>query len=150
MLSNRLLFVLMLFFSCYSSFAQKEGCNYTLSGKVIDEHDKSPLLFATVYIQELDRGSVSDDRGNYTVENLCEGKYTIIVSHLGCDPITETIILTKSKKHNFYPEHHAEELKEFTFQEEARREETSVARKELSEQELNQSRGKSLGESLKI
>ncbi|MFB0924678.1 MAG: hypothetical protein QMB65_05285, partial [Vicingaceae bacterium] len=80
---------------------------------------------------------------------MCKGDYTIIVSHLGCDPITETITITKSKIHNFYPEHHAEELKEFTLQEEGYKEEKIVARKELSVKELNQSRGTSLGESLK-
>jgi iron complex outermembrane receptor protein len=149
MLSNKLLIVLVLFLSFYNCFAQNKTCNYTLSGKIIDEHDNSPLLFATVFIKELKKGSVSDDKGNYSIDNLCEGDYTIIVSHLGCDPITENITITKSKKHNFYPEHHAEELKEFTLQEEGYQEEETVARKELSVKELNQSRGKSLGESLK-
>jgi len=120
-----------------------------LSGKVIDEHDKTPLMFATVYIKELERGSVSDDKGNYKIENLCKGTYTLIVSHLGCDPITETITLTKSVEHHFYPEHHSEELKEFIIQEKGYEEEISVAKKELSVKELNQSRGESLGESLK-
>ena len=149
MLNCRLLFVLVLFCSTYNCFAQTSNCDYTLSGKVIDEHDKSPLMYATVYIKELERGSVSDDKGNYKVENLCKGTYTIIVSHLGCDPVTETITITKSIKHHFYPEHHAEALKEFTLQEDGYEEEVSVAKQELSEKELNQSRGESLGESLK-
>lgn len=149
MLSNKLLVVLVMFLSFYNCFAQNESCNFTLSGKIIDEHDKSPLLFATVFIKELERGSVSDDKGNYTIDNLCKGDYTIIVSHLGCEPITETITITKSKKHNFYPEHHSEELREFTLKEDGYKEEKTVARKELSVKELNQSRGKSLGESLK-
>ena len=95
---------MVLFLSTYNCFAQTTVCNFTLSGKVIDEHDKTPLMFATVYIKELERGSVSDDKGNYTIENLCKRTYTIIVSHLGCDPVTETITLTKSEKHHFYPE----------------------------------------------
>jgi iron complex outermembrane receptor protein len=149
MLNSKLLFVLVLFLSTYNCFTQTKVCNYTLSGKVIDEHDKTPLMFATVYIKELERGSVSDDKGNYKVENLCKGTYTIIVSHLGCDPISETITLTKSVKHHFYPEHHTEELKEFALEEKGYEEEISVAKKELSVKELNQSRGESLGESLK-
>jgi iron complex outermembrane receptor protein len=140
---------MVLFLSTYNCFAQTTVCNFTLSGKVIDEHDKTLLMFATVYIKELERGSVSDNKGNYTIENLCKGTYTIIVSHLGCDPVTETITLTKSEKHHFYPEHHTEDLKEFTLLEEGYEEEVSVAKKELSVKELNQSRGESLGESLK-
>lgn len=149
MLSNKLLLVLVLFLGTYNCFAQTTACNYTLSGKVIDEHDNSPLMFAAVYIKELERGAVSDDKGNYNIEKLCKGTYTIIVSHVGCDPVTETITLTKSLKYNFHPEHHTEELKEFTLREDAYEEEISVAKKELSTKELNQSRGESLGESLK-
>ncbi len=149
MLSNRLLFCLVLLLGCYNSFAQNNECNYSLSGKVLDEHDKSPLLYATVYIKELELGTLSDDKGNYRIDNLCKGSYSLIISHLGCEPVSETITITKSITHNFYPEHHAEELGEFTLKESGYKEETSVARKELSVQELNQSRGKSLGESLK-
>lgn len=139
---------MVLFLNVYNCFAQDAVCNYTLSGKILDEHDKTDLVFATVYIKELERGSVSDDKGNYRIDNLCKGTYTIVVSHLGCDPVTETIAITKNIKHNFYPEHHSEELKEFTLQETGYEEEISVAKKELSVKELNQSRGKSLGESL--
>jgi len=149
MLSNKLVFLLVLFLSCYNSFAQEKACNYTLSGKVLDDHDRSPLEFATVYIKELERGAVSDGKGNYTIDNLCKGTYTILISHLGCNPISETITIIKNRTHNFYPEHHTEELKEFTLQEDGYEEEVSVVKKELSVKELNQSRGKSLGESLK-
>ena len=149
MLIYRLLFVGVINFSTYNSFSQTTTCNYTLSGKVIDEHDQSSLEYATVYIKELERGAVSDEKGRYSIEKLCAGTYTVIVSHVGCEPVTEKITLTKSIKHNFYPEHHAEELKEFTLKEDGYEEEVSVAKKELSIKEMNQSRGKSLGESLK-
>ena len=149
MLKHKLLFVVVIFLSINICFAQTLECNYTLSGKVIDEHDQSPLLFATVFIKELERGSVSDDMGNYKIENLCKGTYTVVINHLGCEPIVEKIILTKSEEHHFYPEHHTEELREFTFREKEVQEENSIAKKELSVKELNQSRGESLGESLK-
>ena len=149
MLNKSLLFVLVLFLSVHSCLSQTTTCNYTFSGKVIDEHDKSPLVYATVYIKEIERGAISDDKGNYQIDSLCEGTYTILVNHLGCEPITKTITLTKSIKYNFYPEHHIEELKEFALQEDEQKEEITVAKKELSAKELNQSRGESLGESLK-
>lgn len=150
MLIYRLLIVGVIFFSTYNCFSQTESaCNYTLSGKIIDEHDKSSLEYATVYIKELERGAVSDEKGRYTIEKLCAGTYTVVVSHIGCEPVTEKVTLTKSLKHNFYPEHHSEELGEFTLKEDGYEEEISVAKKELSLKEMNQSRGKSLGESLK-
>ncbi len=144
----KLVFVGLLIHFSLGGFSQN-NCNYTLSGKIIDEHDKSALEYATVYVQELERGAVSDNKGNYKIENLCEGTYTIVVKHVGCSPVTESVSVSKNTKHNFYPEHHSEELMEFSLQEEAVEEEGTVAKKELSVKEMNQSRGKSLGESLK-
>jgi len=149
MLNKSLFFVLVIVSSQLKVFAQQINCNITLSGKVIDDHDNSPLMFATIYIKELERGAVSDEKGNYLIENLCPGTYTLVCNHLGCDELTEIITITKSVKHNFYPEHHTEELQSFSLIEEAFVEEKTVPKKELSIRELNQSRGKSLGESLK-
>jgi iron complex outermembrane receptor protein len=144
----RFVFIGLLILSDFVGFSQS-NCNYTLSGKIIDEHDHSALEYATVYIKELERGAVSSVKGNYKITDLCEGTYTIVVKHVGCKPISESVTVTKNTKHNFYPEHHSEELIEFALQEEGYQEEHSVAKKELSGKELNQSRGKSLGESLK-
>lgn len=144
----KFVFAWLLIHVTLGGFSQS-NCNYTLSGKIIDEHDQSALEYATVYIKELERGAVSSVKGNYKITNLCEGTYTIVVKHVGCSPITESVSITKNTKHNFYPEHHSEELIEFSIQEEGYEEERSVAKKELSAKEMNQSRGKSLGESLK-
>lgn len=149
MLNKSLFFVLVIGFNYFKVFSQQNNCSFTLSGKVIDEHDSSPLMFATVYIKELERGAFSDEKGNYLIENLCSGTYTVVCNHLGCEELTETIIITKSLKHHFYPEHHTEELQSFSLVEEAFVEEKTVPRKELTQRELDQSRGKSLGESLK-
>lgn len=149
MLSNKLfsVFVIVLGFTAHAQ--NKNNCNYSLSGKIVDEHDQSVLMFANIYIKELEKGTVSDTNGNYVIEHLCEGTYTITVSHVGCETIITTITIKGDTKKNFYPEHHAEELEQFALVEQAYVEEQTVARKELSIEELNQSRGKSLGESLK-
>lgn len=150
MLSNKLFSVIVVLLVSLSLFSQSnDNCTSSLSGKVIDEHDKSVLLFANIYIKELETGAVSDTNGNYLINNICPGKYTVVVSHVGCEPIETTITINGNKKKNFYPEHHAEELGQFSLVEEAYVEEQTVARKELSAKELHQSSGKSLGESLK-
>jgi len=150
MLSNKLFSVFVMLMLGLTSYSQNNSnCNFSLSGKVIDNHDKSILKFANIYIKELEKGAVSDINGNYTIDNLCSGTYSITVSHVGCEPVTTSITINGNTKKNFYPEHHAEELKQFALVEQAYVEEETVARKELSSEELNQSRGKSLGESLK-
>ncbi len=150
MLSNKLYSVFVMLLLGFTSFAQKDSnCNFSLSGKVIDDHDKSALAFANIYIKELEKGAVSDINGNYIIDKLCSGKYTVTISHIGCESITTSVTINGNTKKNFHPEHHAEELKQFALVEEAYIEEETVSRKELSIEELNQSRGKSLGESLK-
>ncbi len=144
----KLVFVWLLVHMVVGGYSQN-NCNYTLKGKIIDEHDKSALEYATLYIKELEIGAVSDIRGNYKITGLCKGTFTVVVKHVGCSPITESVSISKNTIHNFYPEHHSEELIEFSIQEEGYKEERTVAKKELSAKEMNQSRGKSLGESLK-
>ena len=78
-------------------FAQSDTlCKSMLTGKIIDEHDKSPVEFANIYILEIQKGGVSDSNGFYKIENICDGNYTIKISHVGCSPI-ETKITVKGK-----------------------------------------------------
>ena len=150
MLSNKSFPVLVMVLFGFTSFAQNNNnCHFSLSGNVVDHHDQSVLMFANVYIKELEKGAVSDTNGYYIIRGLCPGTYSITVSHVGCEPVNATITINRNTKKNFYPEHHAEELEQFALVEQAYVEEQTVAKKELSKTEMNQSRGKSLGESLK-
>ncbi len=94
------------------AFSQKnlDGCNLSLSGKVTDTHDGSDLSYSSLFILELQRGEVADEKGNFKFSNLCEGEYTLIVMHIGCEPDTSVINLTESIKLKMDLEHHAEEL----------------------------------------
>ena len=74
------LFVLILGIS--NSFSQ-----YSISGKIIDEQNQS-LPFANIVIEEIGNkktptGTVSTDNGDYLLENVASGKYTIEISMLG-------------------------------------------------------------------
>jgi iron complex outermembrane receptor protein len=124
-------------------------CKNSLSGRIIDEHDKSLLEFATIYIVELQKGGISDSKGSYKIENICDGSYTIKISHLGCTPI-ETIITIKGKtSKNFYPKHHTEILKDIEVSAEKTVEQTTQTKNEVSDEKINQSKGQSLGDALK-
>ncbi|WP_144896178.1 outer membrane beta-barrel protein [Lutibacter sp. Hel_I_33_5] len=74
------LFILL--FGILSSFSQNK-----ISGKVVDEQNQ-PLPFANVILYEIGskktpKGTVSDDDGNYFIENIANGTYKIEVSMLG-------------------------------------------------------------------
>lgn len=91
--------------------AQKQNnCNSSLSGKILDEHNNEPLAYATIYIEELKKGTASDVEGSYRIENICDGKYKVIITHIGCEPVIQKVEVKGNTILNFYPEHHAHEL----------------------------------------
>ncbi len=124
-------------------------CNSTLSGKVIDEHNEEPLLYADIYIKELQKGAVSDTLGNYIIRNLCNGTYTAVCSHIGCEKVEQIINVKGNTVVNFYPEHHHELLNEVDITERRVSLVTTQTINSISGKELEATRGKTLGESLK-
>ncbi|MGB1248629.1 MAG: carboxypeptidase-like regulatory domain-containing protein, partial [Chitinophagales bacterium] len=83
-MSNRQSILTVLFsLLAFVSFAQE--CQYTISGQVIDEGTKLPLPFVTVILQEKSYGVTTDDNGFYSLENICEGHFHLIFSHIGCE-----------------------------------------------------------------
>lgn len=102
------------YFLLFNVLTNAQDCDIQIKGNILDEHDKSALEYATVYIQELSFGVSADANAYFLLDNLCAGKYTFIVEHLGCKPDTIILTITKSITKNFYLEHHAEELAEIT------------------------------------
>jgi iron complex outermembrane receptor protein len=64
--------------------------NYTLSGKVTDEHN-DPVTGATVYLQPVGKGTISGIRGEYSITGLSEGIYSIRVSFIGYKSFYDTV-----------------------------------------------------------
>ncbi len=129
--------------------AQSDSCKGSLSGKIIDEHDKSPLEFASVYILELNRGITADINGYFRIGNICDGTYTIKISHIGCNTIVTKIAIKGKTKWDFYPEHHSELLKDIEVTVKKPIEQTTQTQNDVSDEKLNQSKGQSLGDALK-
>lgn len=86
-------------------------CDLSISGRVIDEHDRSPLAFAEVFIPAIGKGAVADVDGRFRIEGLCPGTYQVHVTHLGCEPLDRAVALEKSVELELFLEHHAQELK---------------------------------------
>lgn len=124
-------------------------CSLKLSGRVIDEHDQSALELATVYIVELNRSSITDEKGNYSFIGICSGVYTIKIQHLNCEPIQARLEISKNTVKNFYPEHHAELLKDVEVTVGKLPSQSTQTENEVTGEKLNQSKGLSLGEALK-
>ncbi len=143
-----LTFLLFAHFNDMDGQVPKSPCNYSLSGNVSDEHDRQPLPFAAIYIEELKTGVVSDSLGNYRIEGLCEGFYTVIASHIGCESVTKKINLRNHTVQNFTTEHHEEILETIKITGKKNQQAVSMTQNNLKGTELEQLAGKSLGEAL--
>ncbi|MBK0401493.1 TonB-dependent receptor [Adhaeribacter sp. BT258] len=69
---------------------------FTLSGTVSDAATNQPLPGASVQLSAKN-GQMSDAAGNFTFTNLEAGNYTVRVSYLGFEPVSQTVELTADK-----------------------------------------------------
>jgi iron complex outermembrane receptor protein len=128
--------------------AQPDSCTISLSGRVIDEHDAEALSFAEVFIPSLGKGSVADEHGRYRIDGLCMGTYVVRVAHLGCEPITSEVRVTKDLVVDFRLEHHVEELKELEVIQSRPDENVGHARQALGREAMVRAGGQSIAEML--
>jgi len=78
--------------------AQVKG---NLSGKIVDEK-KVPIIGATVFLEDTEKGSQTDLEGNYRIANITPGSYNLIVSFVGYKSQTRYNIIVKSKGNPAY------------------------------------------------
>ena len=131
---TRVIIAALLLFSI-SSQAQ-EHCNISISGQVVDEHDGQALAFAEVSIPAIGRGVVVDSTGHYQLENICPGRYLLVVTHIGCDPVRRWVSITEDMSRvDFYLEHHEELLAEIVLVDQQIRR-NPKASKSLNQEEL--------------
>ncbi len=86
---------------CLSGFwANVMSQSFTLSGYVKDASNGEELIGATVYVDEIRSGTVSNTYGFYSI-SLKKGKYHIKVAYLGLQPIEFEVDLNESTSKNF-------------------------------------------------
>ena len=81
---NKFLTLLILFSAILSTKAQ--DCTHFIEGLVFDKGTQLPLSDVNIYIKETSEGCCTDERGLYSLYNLCKGEYHIVYSHIGCEP----------------------------------------------------------------
>jgi iron complex outermembrane recepter protein len=73
----------------------------SLSGKVTDAKTGEALAGASVNFPDLGAGGISDEKGNYKIANVPQGKYLLEISYLGYSSILETIGLNGDTHRDF-------------------------------------------------
>lgn len=132
---------------------QTPPCQAVLTGQILGQDSHEPLIGATVYVQELSTGAVTDSSGIFRLSNLCAGKYTLVYQFVGYKVQTASVVVGKGASStvgaiSLVPDNQ-------TLQEVVVTEHRSEAQQLLQVQSsisgnaLDQTRGQSLGESLK-
>lgn len=137
----------LLHFCCDRLAAQ--DCHVPLRGHIIDAESRAPLPYASIFIQEVKRNAVADEQGNFSIANLCEGAvYTVEVSHVECQHLTQSIRLTEGNVYAFSLQHHAH-IKEVVVSEKAVTPPPAQARAQVEAIDLEAGKGLGLAETLR-
>jgi hypothetical protein len=106
----RLSWLVFLFFLCpFITMAQ----NGIITGKVVAKDSKSPIARASVFLSNSSFGTITSADGDFTLNNLRPGQYTLVVTILGYADYTQTVLVTETPiKLNIEMEQKAIELHE--------------------------------------
>ena len=84
---TRLLTIVLLFTVYLNCFSQE---NSTIQGRITDA-DQKPLSGVNVLITQLNTGTQSNEQGDFNIENLSAGNYTLTISYLGFKTQTKQV-----------------------------------------------------------
>jgi iron complex outermembrane receptor protein len=144
---NRL-FIFFLFFIFSGNIIAQKNCQLDLNGILTYADSDEPVAFATVLVQELNRGTVTDSSGKFQIEDLCEGSYTLSCSHINCEHKDVTIELKEGFKAKIHLDSREYEMSEVEIRDIKVAPKSTQAVSVIDERALDQVRGKTLGESL--
>ena len=88
---KKTIFFFLLFVAFLSAISQN-----SVSGKITD-HNNLPMIGATVFLPELNKGTVTNLNGEYILNELPKGKVKIQFSFMGFSNVIKTIFLNDSQ-----------------------------------------------------
>lgn len=126
----------------------QEPCAFVLEGRVIDEHDRTPLAFAELRFVETGLGITADEEGRFRMGGICAGTWTIRVVHVGCEPMTQQVVVQGDTRISFFLEHHLEQLRDLEVVRARPDENVGQAHDELDKRTMEQNSGRTMAEML--
>lgn len=74
--------------------------NHNIFSGCVTDNDGSELIGATVYFEELGIGDDTDNSGNFYLNNIPSGKYSVVVSYVGYETVTNQIEIQQGQNKN--------------------------------------------------
>lgn len=84
-------FLVILLLLPYYAFSTNEVGNKKLYGIVLDHEEGTPLPGVSIFIPELQKGTVSNADGSYQLDQLPSGKLTVQFSFVGYESVIKTV-----------------------------------------------------------
>ncbi len=137
-----------LFFFLLHTLLQAQNCQLVLQGRISDADSHEALDFTTVYIIELNKGVQANEKGGYILPGLCKGRYTLKISHTGCRDSLITVEIKDNTRLNIKLPHSYNELATVEIKEKSEQLHTG-AYQSLHTEDMEKSRGQTLGDALK-
>ncbi|UFH56535.1 TonB-dependent receptor [Spirosoma sp. KNUC1025] len=149
------LWIALLF--AWPAWGQTSMCTDSLTGFIRGQDsrqqtDKLPLPGATVFVREIGKGAVADANGRFSLTGICPGKYTLEYQFIGYKPFVRSVRvpLPDSAAASALLTAENVTLNEVTVTEHrSEAQQLLQTQASLSGAALDQTRGQSLGESLK-
>ena len=88
----KILFNALLLLAIQTLYAQNE-----LKGKVIDKSTNTPVVFANIYFPQLEKGTTTDENGDFSIKSIPSGTHKMIVSIIGYETLSQNITFPTSE-----------------------------------------------------
>ena len=146
----RLIFLFFVILFVSHQGISQSACNCTLKGKVVSKESGEVIPGSYVYLKGQKIIAETDEKGNFRIDKICPGSYTLVCEMSSFNKIETPIILKDHDEitENLSLETHDEHLMEVLVTGK-KIEITSQLKGELSAEERSQRNGLSLGEMLK-
>ena len=92
-LSRIVITAILSLFSISAIFAQDNS----IKGFVYEESTGEPVMFCNVYLQGTTIGSTTNENGYFNITRIPDGKYTLMITTVGYDTISENFTLSKNQ-----------------------------------------------------
>ncbi|MEM6517552.1 MAG: TonB-dependent receptor [Bacteroidota bacterium] len=132
-------------------FAQNQNCNCCIYGTVLDKELGNPIAFATVLIKSSEKYAITDEKGNFKIDNVCPETYVLVISSLGyVELTTQTQQYNSGQASNFYLTEDLTTLNEVTVNAEGKKEKgtQTISQIKLNKADINTLPTGTLGTSL--
>ena len=142
-------FLYLILITSSISHGQNPSCTCFIKGIVRDQHSGQPIIGATVLLTGTTNGVFTDDKGRYEIKDLCPGSYKLEARIVGYSIYKQSIDLKTGHEENFTLLEQEIHLKDVEITAQRTETPSSQPLTTISGNDLEQTRGQTLGESLK-